>query len=385
MRLPAFRSLRGAFQLPVVLPALALTAFGLLTLSGLSVRVGTRLEESLHLAQATGVLLGLAVAAIALLVPYKTILAHAYLVYGANLVLLGLVLLTAPALNGARRWLSIFGVQTQPSEFMKLSLVIVLARYIRFRSSYKTFRGLGVPFFLTVLPMALVLPQPDLGTALISLPILFAMLFVAGARLRHLLAIGLLGLVAILPVYQWGLRDYQRARVDALLRSFGGHRTDASARRHRQDEGYQLERSMTAIGSGGVLGVGLGEGNGHASGRVPERQTDFVFAVIGNETGFLGSAVVVLLFVVLLAGILAVALRNRDPAGRLICVGVFAWFGFQAFVNLAMTVGLLPVTGLTLPFLSNGKSSMVASIAAIALVLNVAARPSYEFGRGDFD
>jgi rod shape determining protein RodA len=189
----------------------------------------------------------------------------------------------------------------------------------------------------------------------------------------------------MVPVYEWGLRPYQRARIDALLLSLQGNETEAGARRHRRDEGYQLERSRVAIGSGGLSGVGLGEGNENASGRVPERQTDFVFAVVGNEAGLLGGALVVLLFLLLFAGILSVALRNRDPAGRLICVGVFAWLGFQTFVNLGMTMGLLPVTGLTLPFLSYGKSSMVSSIVAMALVCNVAARPSYEFGRGDFD
>jgi hypothetical protein len=232
------------------------------------------------------------------------------------------------------------------------------------------------------------------------------------------------------PVYRWGLEPYQRSRIDGFLAQLGlvdpggadeteddpkarekddpkavekddpkavekdarkardekrKARREANRKALEKKENYQVTKSKVAIGSGGLGGVGHGRGEEHALYWVPERHTDFIFAGVANEWGFMGSLAVLALFGWLLAAILGVALRQRDPAGRLICIGVFALFGFQAFINIAMTVGLMPVTGLTLPFLSHGRSSVVVSILAVALVCNVAARPAYEFGRGDFD
>jgi rod shape determining protein RodA len=193
-----------------------------------------------------------------------------------------------------------------------------------------------------------------------------------------------MGACAIFPVYEWGLKDYQKGRIDGFLKQLpfagGGKGADDVT-----GQGYQVFHSKVAVGSGGFFGVGIGEGEANALQRVPERHNDFIFAVVAHELGLAGSLIVLLLFGWLLLGILAVGMRHRDPAGRLICIGIFALFGFQAFINVAMTVGLMPITGLTLPFLSYGRSSLVVSIVAVALVCNVAARPSYEFGRGDFD
>jgi len=375
MSAAASRALRAALHLPVVLPVAALLLLGLLFLSGVD-KAGQ---------QVTGIAVGLAIGAVLVLVPYKQLVAKAYLFYVANIVLLVLVLFVADEVKGSQRWIKVpvFG-NMQPSEFMKLTLVLTLSRFIRFKSSYKTFKGLGAPFLLTVVPMALVLRQPDLGTALLCVPILFTMLFVAGARARHLLVITVLGLASLAPVYTL-LGDYQKARIDGFI----GHLVSGDApaqerKHHRQAKGYQLYQSQIALGSGGLAGVGIGEGNAHAAAWVPENHTDFIFSVVGNEAGFLGTALVLALFGALLLAILAVAWRHREPAGRLLCAGVFALFAAQAIVNVAMTVGLLPITGLTLPFLSYGRSSVVTSLAAIALVCNVAARPSYEFGPDDF-
>ncbi len=368
--------LRAALHWPVLLPAAGLVLLGLAFLKSFD----------LAATQAVGAAAGCALAIALVLVPYKEWVAKAYLLYAGNILLLVLVLVAGRVANNSRRWLEIplLG-QFQPSEFMKLTLVLTLARFIRFKSSYKTFKGLTAPFLLTFLPMALVLPQPDLGTALLCIPVLFTMLFCAGARTRHLLAIALLGAASMLPVYGM-LHDYQKARITSYFATFVSGGGEERARRHeREGKGYQLHQSLVAIGSGGVMGVGVGEGKAHAAAWVPERHTDFIFAVVGNESGFLGAAFVLFLFGVLLTAILAVAWRHRDPAGRLLCVGVFALLGAQAFVNVAMTVGLVPITGVTLPFLSFGRSSLVTSLAAIGLVCNVAARPSYEFGRGDFD
>jgi len=382
----AHRNLFGALYWPVVAPAFGLLLLGVLVLGALEIRVGVEWVSDWHLRQLTGIALGAAAGAALLLVPYKALVSRAYIAYAVNLFFLVAVLVAGPERNHARRWLPLFGFDFQPSELMKLTLVLTLARFIRFRSSYKTFKGLWAPFLLTLVPMGLILVEPDLGTALLCLPLLFTMLFVAGARARHLLTIALLGALGIFPVYEWGLKPYQKDRIDGFLVQLNvlkrsGFEVQAMAQR----ENYQLQQSKVAIGSGGWTGVDEGSPVEHTLYRVPERHNDFVFASLGSLGGLFGTLLALLLFGWLLLAILGVAVRHRDPAGRLLCVGVFALFAIQAFVNIAMTVGLLPITGLTLPFLSYGRSSVVVSMLAVALVCNVAARPAYEFGRGDFD
>ncbi len=386
MRVRLGRDFRSALSWPLLIPMAALLFFGITLLMGIEIRVANGWRSDLHWTQITGTVVGVAAGAILLLVPYKALLSRAYLLYAFNLLLLVAVLLIGPERSKTRRWLSVAGFEFQPSELMKLTLVITLARFIRFRSSYKTFRGLMTPFLLTLLPMALILKQPDLGTALLCVPILFTMLFVAGARPRHLLTVVVLGLIGIYPIYEWGLKPYQRERIDGFLiqlHIIKGKPGQAAEMEKRQN--YQVTRSKIAIGAGGVVGAHSDSGAASSLRRVPERHNDFAFAAVGNGRGLLGGFLLFGLFAWLLIAILITALRQRDPAGRLICVGVFALFTFQMFINIAMNVGLLPVTGMTLPFISYGRSSVVVSILAVALVCNVASRPSYEFGRGDFD
>ena len=388
MRVGLPRTLRQTLHWPVLAPVAGLLLLGVLALSGIELRLAGRWVGGWHMKQLTGIALGVAVALAALVVPYKVFLRHAYLLYAGNLALLVLVLVAGATRNHSSRWLNLFGFDFQPSELMKITLVVTLARFIRFRSSYKTFRGLGTPFLLTLVPMALILKQPDLGTALLFVPLLFTLLFVAGARSRHLLLIVALGCASLYPVYHYGLRPYQKDRVQGYLAQLPVAR-DYFSKGHRKllerDELYQVHNSKTAIGEGGITGVGVGAGQDHALYWVPEHHTDFIFAAVGNELGFLGSLATILLFAWLALSILGVATRQRDPAGRLICVGVFALFASQALINMSMTIGVLPVTGMTLPFVSYGRSSLLVSILAVALVCNVAGRPSFEFGRGDFD
>ncbi len=379
------RAARHAFHLPVLAPALLLVAMGLWHLSTLVVPVGGVLRDGWHLLQLRGIALGLVAGFVVALIPYKALLSRAYLFYALNLLLLCVVLVATTARNNSHRWLSLLGFNLQPSECMKLTLIVTLARYIRFRSSYKTFRGLGAPFLLTLLPMALILKQPDLGTALLCVPILFGMLFAAGARLRHLLLIVLLGAVGIYPVYRWGLREYQKARIDGFLAQLApSSAADGERKLLDQGDNYQIEHSKQALGLGGWAGPRTADGRNEALFRLPERQTDFIFAVVAGESGFLGALLLIVLYAALLSAILLVALRHRDPAARLLCIGIFCLFAFQGLINIAMTAGVLPITGMTLPLISYGGSSMLVSLVCLALVCNVAARPSYEFGRGDF-
>jgi rod shape determining protein RodA len=311
-----------------------------------------------------------------LVVPYRWVVERAYLLYLVGLVSLVAVLVVGRSTHGATRWFRLGPMDVQPSEFIKIILILTLARYIRFRTSHRTFRGLAAPFLLTLVPMALILKQPDLGTALLLIPILFSMLYVAGAQARHLVLIVVLGVAAMVPVYQFVLKDYQRRRVDVFL-SFD-RKLDAL---ELQNEHYHKVQSAIAVGSGGLLGRGLFvEDPVH----VPEPTTDFIFTVVAERWGFAGVLLLFLVQVGLLASLAAIAIRTREPSGKLVVVGILALFAVQFLVNVSMTVGMAPITGLTLPFVSYGGSSLLSSLVAAGFALNVGMRPGFVLARHEF-
>ncbi len=321
--------------------------------------------------QASWALFSAAALFLLLRVSYRRLLDHAYVVYAAGLALLLLVQVAGTTLNNARRWLDLGFVLVQPSELMKVVVVVALARYIRWRDDYKRLRGLVRPFLLTLLPAALILSQPDLGTAMLFIPMLFGVLWVAGAKAKHLALVVAMGLLAA-PILFFGfMHDYQQKRILVFL---GQAEMDE---RTKRDEGFHLDRSKIAVGSGGFSGRGIGRGDQ----RVPENETDFVFTVVAEEWGFAGSLVVLALYLVLFARMAAIARETKEPSGKLLVVGVLTLLMFQTAVNLGMTVGLMPITGLTLPFLSYGGSSLLTSVLAVGLVLNVRLYPEYVFKR----
>jgi rod shape determining protein RodA len=323
---------------------------------------------------------GILAAALVLAVPYRRILDHAWILYGLGLLLLVGVLVAGVTVKGARRWIPLGSFHLQPSEVMKVGFLLALARYIRFRDDRRTFKGILVPFAIAGAPMGLILLQPDLGTALLFVPVLVAMLYASGTKPRHMGLV--LGLAAALsPVVFWvGLHEYQRQRVVTFGRILVGVATPAEV----QVEAWQAEQSRLAVAGGGVLGQGWAEGAQNRSGAVPEHHTDFVFTVLAEEHGLLGVALLLALYGMLLVFLAGIASRARDPAGRLLVVGVIALLACQAVVNLAMTVGLGPITGVPLPFVTYGGASVLATFAAVALALNVAARPGFELGSSDF-
>ncbi len=311
------------------------------------------------------------------LVPsYQKVGRYTYIAYGVTIVLLILLVLDRyfdlpliPVRNNSRRWIDFRIFSLQPSEFMKPILILTLARYLRFRSSYRRWRGLVVPFLLTIFPMVLILKQPDLGTMLMLLPVLFAMLFVAGARLRHLAIIIALGCVTMPIFFQLGMKDYQRDRIRVLFRQY-----DDDAAWHK-DQGYQLRQSKIALGTGGLTGEGYGEGVFvQYTELLPEEHNDFIYAIIGHQWGLIGGVLVILAYCVIIVLGLEVALVTNDPFGRLLAVGVVVMIVVQALLNVCMTVGLAPITGMTLPFVSFGGSSMWANFIGLGLLVNVAQR-----------
>jgi rod shape determining protein RodA len=313
---------------------------------------------------------------------YQKIGWYTYPLYG--LVLFLLVLLVAdrlldllhlpslpfvPLVRSARRWIELGPFRVQPSEFMKLALVLALARYLRFRSSYRRWRGLIAPFLLTIVPMFLILFQPDLGTLLMLLPVLLAMLFVAGARLRHLLSVLMVG-GAVMPLfYLYGMQPYQRERIQVLFRQ---NTTDEA---WQMDQGYQLRQSKIALGTGGLTGTGYGEGIFvQYRDLLPEEHNDFIFAIIGHQWGLLGGVLVILAYGVIVLCGLEVATVTNDPFGRLIAIGVVVMIAAQALLNICMNIGLAPITGMPLPFVSAGGSSLWANFLGLGLLVNVAQR-----------
>jgi rod shape determining protein RodA len=321
---------------------------------------------SFYRRQMVWALLGVAVFILFVLVDYRRLRAAGGWLYGMSLALLVLVLVMGKKVYGAYRWLSVFGVQVQPSEFAKLAFIIMLARFLGrpgrdLRHPLTTLRAL----VLLALPFVLIVKEPDLGTAMVLAPVTVLMLFVAGTPLRHLALLGLVG-VLLLPVGWLGMGEYQKERVRVFM----------NPGRDPLGAGWNKIQSEIAVGSGKLWGKGYLEGKQNVLGFLPRTvaPTDFVYSVIAEEKGFVGSAILLSLYaVVLMAGIRA-SVEARDRAGRLMAAGVTGLLFSQVFVNIAMTIGLLPITGLPLPLISYGGSSMLTTLAGLGLAQGVYAR-----------
>lgn len=277
--------------------------------------------------------------------------------------------------KGARRWINLQVMDFQPSELAKIGYVLVLATYLQLRRSYRTLRGLLLPLLLTFVPMALILIEPDLGTSLLFLPTLFAMLIAAGAKLRHITLVIVLGL-SIAPMMYPLLKPHQKDRIRAMFQP----------ERFENDIGFQRTRAMTLVGAGGLTGAGAAKSrdlikyNG-----LPEEHNDMIFAVVTCRWGMLGGILTWGLFGMLCLGGLLVAGQNKDPLGRLIAVGIVAVLFSQMVINTGMTIGLMPITGMTLPFVSSGGSSLIAAWIMVGLLLNIAMRRPRSLFRQAFE
>lgn len=330
------------------------------------------------------------------LVNYRRLGMVSYAVYAAVLVLLAYLLVSryvvdlpfAPAnRTGVHRWIVLHPrlPQIQPSEFCKLAYIVALAWYLRYRSNYRSFRALVGPFVLTLLPMVLILLEPDLGTVMLMMPILFTMLFVAGARVKHLALVVLLALF-VSPALWLKMEPYQRLRISIVLLQNEWVREKAeqspalsqllvgdkfNERRWQNDWGYHLIRSKLAIASGGLTGRGFGRGPFIQYSFLSERHNDFIFSVIAHQWGFLGAVAFLGLYVLVAACGLEIAAHNIDPFARLVAVGIVAMFMVEVVVSVGMTLGMMPITGLTLPFVSYGGSSLLVNMMAVGLLNNI--------------
>lgn len=326
-------------------------------------------------------IIGTAVCLLMLAIPYRTIVMWRYVLYAGGIVLLLLVLAVGRGGKSANRWLQLGSFHMQPSELMKVILVIMLAGFIRYQETHKTFRGLAWPFALTMLPMLLIMKQPDLGTALLLIPTLFVMLWVAGARAKHLGIVAMAGLVAAVLLYFTPgiLKEYQKDRVRAFLLQ------DSKDKALIKSHNHHLHHSKMVAGVSSFIGDGFGEDTFEKVRYLPERHSDFVFPVLLATLGHIGVMVLFGLYAVFILLVLRTAMRVREPSGRLLAVGVATVLACQALINMGMTVGLFPIVGTPLPFMSAGGSSLLTFFIALGLVLNVGADNPVEFGRGDFD
>ena len=321
--------------------------------------------------QAVWVVLTVPAMVAATMVSYRRLKAWSYPLYAVCLVLLVAVYFF-PAKNYSHRWIPLGVADFQPSELAKLAYILTLAQYLRHRSNYRRLTGLLLPFVITAVPVVLILREPDLGTSLLFFPVLYAMLFAAGARLRHLTAIGLLG-IALLPVLWSVMSAEQRSRITAVFMQEDGGDVPTG-------DGYHLHQSKQMLALGGTWGSEIAgmPASDTAAYRLPASRTDFIYCLVGERWGTWGGICVLLLYCGLLGACLIVAGSTQEPFGRLICVGVAALLAAQVVINTGMTVGLMPITGLTLPLLSYGGSSLLTTCVSLGLVVNVGLRPGYE-------
>ena len=345
---------------PILLAtSLTLTAFGILAVYV----AGTDDREGYALNQTLGFVLGLLGAVPLALMDYRRLKGYLPLLYGVTIVMLLAVTVVGASAKGAQRWIDIGPVQVQPSEFAKLLVVVVLAGYFsehRLSDNTNFLKALGI----LSLPGLLVFAQPDLGTALVFAAIFFVMAFVGGAKLYQIGALVVSAVaMAALSIKLGVLEDYQVARLTAFLDPTG-----------ITDEGYQVFQSKLAIGSGGVTGKGFDATTLANLGFLPEDHTDFIFSNLAERTGFVGGLLLLGLFFVLVWRMLHVATVSRDRFGVLIAVGIATIFLFHVFVNIGMTMGLMPVTGIPLPFISYGRSNLVVSVIALGLLQSIAMR-----------
>ncbi|MCC6573951.1 MAG: rod shape-determining protein RodA [Planctomycetes bacterium] len=297
----------------------------------------------------------------------------------AGLTMLGAVMVFGRTINGAKSWIPLGPVNLQPSEMCKPLLIVALAGFLRFHRQIDSPRTLFMCLGITGLFFFPILLQPDFGTAMVFVPVVASMVWVAGGNRLYMAAIGAMGAFALPVAYLGGfMKAHQSKRIDIFLSSLTGEIADQSG------DGYQLVQSMTAVGGGGVFGQGYGQGAQSQLSFLPERHTDFIFSVIAEETGLIGVAVFLLIFFWMLWQMLAVARNTREPYARLVCVGVAAMFFAQLVINVGMTCGVMPITGLTLPFVSYGGSSLWTAFVSLGLVANVAVQPERVMGKTPF-
>src|SRR3954470_435767 len=313
--------------------------------------------------QITAFALGIILLLLVATFDYRFAKVYAGIIYGALVLLL--VLVRTPfgtTTAGAQRWFQLAGFQFTPSEYMKLGLIVMLAAYLsEVKTSELTLEHVLRATVLAAVPMVLVFIQPDVGTTIVLAAILVGILVVAGARPKQLAVLALSALILLFGAFQLGVvKDYQVQRLIGFLDP-----------KDAQGAAYNKNQSEIGIGSGGVTGRGFLNGPQTNLDFIPEQHTDFIFTVVGEEFGFVGAIVMLLLFAILIWRAFRIATLSKDPFGTYVAAGIGSMFAIQMFVNVGMTIGIMPITGIPLPFVSYGGSSLLANYLAVGLLLNI--------------
>ena len=358
-RLISFRD----FDWPLLGFILALCGLGVLEVY--STTFSSRMA-GMHVKQIYWILLGLGLMFVVSLVDYHTLLERSHWLWIASVLALVAVLVIGHKALGARRWIGLpGGLHFQPSEWVKLVVILALARYYHeMKQREATLADIFKTGLIAGIPMLLVLVEPDLGTALIYVPIFGMALFLGGLRLKHAAVLGLLAVVVGTGGWFFVLKEYQKTRVNVFLHP----ETDP------QGKGYQIQQALIAVGSGGLWGKGLTKGTQTQGEFLPMTHTDFAFASFAEEQGFVGACGVLLLYFLVLARLIQNAQTAPDRAGTFIGMGVVAVLAFQVLVNVGMVVRFMPVTGIPLPLMSYGGSSVLFMFLALGLVMNIRMR-----------
>ena len=361
------RRLIENFDWSIIWVLMGIICVGLLSIySALYNQIQAHPTHNLFIRQLVWLCAGFTLMFCSLLGDYQQLKRVSLWLYLLALFLLIAVLLIGKDVNGSKRWLELGGFQFQPSEFMKITIVIYLASYFSSQeaSPYPDLKKLALPMLLILIPVLVILAQPDLGTAITILAISATIIFFVGIRWRYIISGVLLIVPLIYPVWEHVLKPYQKRRILILLRP------DLDP----LGAGYHIRQSKIAIGSGMLWGKGFLNGTQNKLHFLPEKHTDFIFSVWAEEWGFVGCFVLLTLFALLILLCLRVARRSKDRYGSLLVVGMTALVLWQVLINIGMVIGLLPVVGITLPFVSYGGSSLIALCLAIGLIENVSMR-----------
>jgi len=318
-----------------------------------------------YVIQIYGIVLGLVALLICLTIDYRTLADKSHFVYGGIVLLLVYVLFLGVVRGGSRRWIDLGPLNLQPSEFAKAALALVLAKFFaESRRGGLSRSDLLIAGAITVVPFVLIARQPDLGTAVTLVPVLFATAFLAGMSMRIVGILALAGILIAPVAWKFALQDYQKERISTFL--------DPS--QDAKGAGYQQIQARITVGSGGVWGKGFQKGTQGQLRFLPVAHNDFIFSVLAEERGFAGVVVALGLYLFVILRALEAALLAKDRLGSFLVLGVLASFAFQVVYNITMSAGLAPVKGLTLPLMSYGGSSMIATLAGFGLILNVRMR-----------
>src|SRR3989338_2420434 len=353
--------LKGEFDYGLVFIAALILLMGLFVVYSASYQKLVSSGADLSMRQLNSAVIGLVIAVAIFRIGYQRIIDFSYYIFGLNVLLLLLVLVMGDVRYGAKRWIEFGSFAFQPSEFAKVTFVFALAKYLGdIKEGIERPKALIIPFAMAAVPMLLIFKEPDLGTASIFIPALFTMLLIAGARPKYLLFIIGSGLACV-PFLWFILKDYQRARLFVFL----------NPNLDPLGAGYTIIQSKIAIGSGGIFGKGWLSGTQNQLNFLPERHTDFIFSVVGEEWGFIGGALLIFLYYRLVAKGTRIAETTSDTYGKTLAYGIVTIFAVHIIVNIGMVCGVMQVVGLPLPFVSYGGSFLIMCLACVGILENI--------------